>query len=83
MKKQNYYTIHKNKKKRKSTLTQTQKFWKKVSPIILKAIVFAQKAIEAAQKKRMPIPKYRISGNTDKNILLKSVNFVKEKKAVS
>jgi len=67
--KKNYYSIHKNKKKRKSTLTQTQKAWKKVSPIILKAMIFVQKAIQASQQKRMPIPKYRMSGNTELGIV--------------
>lgn len=62
MKNKNYYSIHRNKKKRKSTLTEFQKTWRIIAPTIIKAMLFVQKAMEASQQKRMPIPKYKLGG---------------------
>lgn len=63
--KKNYYSIHKNKKKRKSIETDFQKVFKKVVPIIIKSMRIVQFAIELSQRnKRMPIPKYKLGSNS-------------------
>lgn len=49
MKNKNYYSIHKNKKKRKSTFTESQKAWKLNGHTILSCLRIAFDAIEAAK----------------------------------
>jgi len=57
MKKNNYYSIHKNKKKRKNTSTPQIEALKIVNRVICHAIVLAQKMIEIQTLYRS-IPKY-------------------------
>jgi len=58
MKKQNYYSIHKNKKKRKSTITKQMNALKIVKRVIRSAIILAQKCIEISNGIYRNTPKY-------------------------
>lgn len=68
MKNKNYYSIHKNKKKRKSTLTEGQKASKLNGHTILSCLriffraIEVAKALKASKLKRMPIPDYTKGG---------------------
>lgn len=57
MKKHNYYSIHKNKKKRKSTANSKMEALKIVNRVIRNAIILNQRLIEVSNAMKM-IPKY-------------------------
>ncbi len=65
MKKRNYYSIHKNKKKRKSTSTSQIEALRIALRVIRHAIILSQKLIQLSQSIKQIIPKYKISGNTE------------------
>lgn len=72
MKNKSYYSIHKNKKKRKSTLTESQKVWKLNGHAILSCLRIAFGAIEVAKalKKLSSIPDYTKGGVYNGNMIV-------------
>jgi len=71
MKKQNYYSIHKNKKKRKLTQTSQMEALKIVNRVIRNAHILVQKMIELHYERNL-IPKYK-KGSSD-GLLCDKVN---------
>jgi len=68
MKKKNYYSIHKNKKKRKSTVTKQMEALKIVNRVIRNAIILSQRLIELSQTIKQ-LPNYRLGRNTNEMVL--------------
>jgi len=84
MNKRNYYSIHKNKKKRKSTTTSKIEYLKIANRVILNAMLIVLKAIELAKECKR-IPKYKkgviselaiVGDNNQERILNTIINHI-------